>query len=176
MIEENFLIDGIWIIRNHAGVCLFESIFTDFKKRGVSRDLITGLLTAIVSFSEEAFEDKLEYIKFKEHKIVLKFTKELMFIVAISEETDKVEKRILDKIDVITEKFYERFGEILPQERFDGGVSVFESFTEDLETMVRRKPLTIKLINEKKIQRKREKKLERRKRREREMQRASYSR
>ena len=80
----DFLIDGCWVLRTYSGVCLVEEIYTDFKKEGISRDLITGFLSAIVAFADEAFKDELQSIKFANHKILLRLTKSVIFVVAFS--------------------------------------------------------------------------------------------
>ncbi|MBN1802572.1 MAG: hypothetical protein JW891_13755 [Candidatus Lokiarchaeota archaeon] len=83
---EEFVIDGIWILKNHSGVCIFEEIYVDFKKEGISKDLVSGLLSAIVSFIQDAFKDKLEYIMFSNRRIVLKYNPYVLFVVALGAE------------------------------------------------------------------------------------------
>ena len=170
----DFLIDGLWILRNYAGICLFEEIYTDFKKEGVSKDLITGLLSAIVSFSVEAFKDKLEFIKFESHKIILKFADDLLYIVAISLEPDIIEEAIYEKIDHIHTIFYKKYENILQTDKWDGSTEVFNSFSDELQQIVHRKPLNIKLLKEKMMKRLQQKRQDRIMRRKDEIKRLRY--
>jgi hypothetical protein len=176
-----FLIDGCWILRTLSGVCLVEEIYTDFKKEGISKDLITGFLSAIVSFSEEAFSDDLHSIKFSNHKILLRFTEEVIFVIAISYQnlsiTDDVKTsmkaQINEIIDKIVENFNEKYKKYLPADVWDGSVKIFEDFSSDLGDIVKREPLSLKLITLEKILRKNKKREDRRKRRKEEVRRTS---
>ncbi len=169
----DFLIDGCWILRTYSGVCLIEEIYADFKKEGISRDLITGFLSAIVSFADEAFKDELQYIKFANHKILLRFTKSVIYVVAfsilnvhLSEDLRKsIKSEINEIIDKIILRFEEKYQQYLPDDVWDGSIMMFESFSNDLKKIVKREPLSLKLIMLEKTLRKNKKSLERRKRR-----------
>jgi len=177
----DFLIDGIWILRIYSGVCLFEEIYADFKKEGISRDLVTGFLSAIVSFADEAFKDELRYIKFENHKILLRFTKHVIFVVALSIEdisaSQEVKKTIKQQISAIIDKiiytFNEKYKKYLPDDVWDGSVKKFDSFSRDLREIVNREPLSLKLIMLEKTIRKNKKSEERRRRRKEELRRFS---
>ncbi|MHA1147510.1 MAG: hypothetical protein ACTSR8_04630 [Promethearchaeota archaeon] len=174
MANDNLLIEGIWIIRNYAGICLYEAVYTDFKQEGISKDLITGLLSAIVSFSVECFNDKLEFIKFKNHKIILKFENDLLYIVAISLEPSIIEQAIYERINLISDTFSSKFKTILENERWDGSIEIFKTFSEDLQKIVQRKPLNIRLLKEKMMKRLQKKRQDRILRRKDEIRRLHY--
>ncbi len=169
----DFLIDGCWILRTYSGICLVEEIYADFKRDGVSRDLITGFLSAIVSFATEAFNDKLEYIKFANHRIILRFTEEVIFVIALSIENIAISESVKATIkaqinDIINEiilRFTDKYSKFLTDDVWDGSVKMFNSFSEDLKSIVKREPLTLKLIMLEKTLRKNRKSEERRQRR-----------
>ncbi len=170
---QSILVDGIWILKNKSGICLFEEIYTDFKKEGISKDLISGFLSAIVSFTDECFKDELKYIKFKNHKILLDFTEELIVVVAVSIkriDQDNIVKKttkshIKEIVKNISQIFNERFHFEIKNEVWEGDLQKFGSFSQDLQNIVNREPLKIKLILLEKKIRKDEKREERRKRR-----------
>jgi len=179
----DFLIDGIWILRQYSGVCLFEEIYTDLKKGGISKDLITGFLSAIVSFAEEAFRDELKNIKFTKYKILLEFTKEVIIVVAISiqnlpvstELKKNLKIEIKETIKKIVNRFNEKYLHYLGEDLWQGNVSLFDAFSEDLREIVKREPMSIKLIMLKQNLRKRKRQATRRIQRKQEVKRIEKS-
>lgn len=169
MKEREFLIDGIWILDIDSGLCLFEENYVDFKKEGISRDLITGFLSAIINFIGEAFNDKLQFIMFSNHKILFKFyLNKLLFVVAINTyvtNNPEINSHVIGCIDDISERFYEKFHSRFENGGWDGYMRGFKAFSHDLRDIIKRKPLSIKLLTLEKIKRKKRKKEERRKQR-----------
>ncbi|MHA1293463.1 MAG: hypothetical protein ACTSQJ_12435 [Promethearchaeota archaeon] len=171
----DFLVDGIWILKTYSGVCLFEENYVDFKKEGISKDLITGFLAAILHFTEEAFKDEIEYIKFKNHKIIFKFCQNILFVIAVRDQEPLIDAEIYKTIDIIVEKFNNRFQNKLQHDIWNGAVKIFDIFSNDIKDIVKRHPLKIKLLKQKRIERFRKKEEERRKRIKEELKRTVYN-
>ncbi|MFX1236866.1 MAG: hypothetical protein ACFFAS_20580 [Promethearchaeota archaeon] len=170
--SEEFVIDGIWILKNNSGVCLFEEIYVDFKKEGISKDLVSGLLSAIVSFIQDAFIDKLEYLMFSNRRLVLKYNPHVLFVVAISAkkvEDSDFKSHIEECMNKINDAFNAKYFNLFESKKWDGNIVQFYSFTEALQKIVHRTPLDIELLNIRRIRRKTRRKLERRMRRYREL-------
>ena len=69
---NEFLIDGLWILEIESGSCLFEE---NYKKWSVQdTQLISSFLTAIRSFTKEAFSEDIEFIQFKTRKIIFEIS------------------------------------------------------------------------------------------------------
>lgn len=181
---SNFLIDGVWILKTYSGICLFEEIYDeDLKRESITKDLITGFLTAIVSFAEEAFKDDIKHIKFSNHRIILEYTEHIIFVIAVSipkiymnrEIKEAFKHQINQTIERIVFKFNEKFGAIFKEKNWDGAVKIFLKFSEDLKEIIPdyRKPLSVKLISLEKTLRKTKDRTDRRLRRQAELKRLS---
>jgi len=138
-------IDAVWIL-NHAGILLFEENYADLNQEGVATDLITAFLSAILTFSDEAFSDAIEHIKFSNRKIIFRSDEHVLYVVATSKESTS-DTQIKKMINQIAEKFEERFGEFFANmEFFDGRVSRFDDFSEDLKQIVKEEPVSVKFL------------------------------
>jgi hypothetical protein len=146
MTPPEFYIDAIWVL-NHAGILLFEETYTaDITREGTATDLITAFLSAILTFAGEAFVDQIEHIQFSSRKIIFKFSDYVLFVIAADEHSAK-DKQIRKLIIEIADKFGKKFNSYFEKSQFfDGKVSRFESFSEDLKDIVQKEPLSVKFL------------------------------
>ncbi|TFG15365.1 MAG: hypothetical protein EU535_01705, partial [Promethearchaeota archaeon] len=84
MIED--FIDSIWISEIESGIVIYEAIYTDITKSGISTDMILNFLSALVSFADEVFVDEIKHIKLSNHKIFFDFLKHVMLVVSLSDK------------------------------------------------------------------------------------------
>ena len=144
--STEFLIESLFILESISGICLFEENYADITKDGMSTDLISSFLSAILSFAGEAFTDEIQYIKFSNRKIIFEFTQHILFVIAVNDETPANKAQIKRLIDNITKSFKNRYSKVFETGSWGGNVRQFNDFSEDLYKIVRREPLSIKLL------------------------------
>ncbi len=159
---DDFLIDGLWILDVESGSCLFEENYKKWSKQDTQ--LISSFLTAIRSFTKEAFSEDIEFIQFKTRKIIFEISNKILFIIAVS-NSDLDEEILKITIKELINQFNAKFYSILIKKKFMYEFKKFKSFSDDLRYIIDRKPVKIRLIKEGKIHRLYQKRDERRLRR-----------
>ena len=107
--SEVYFIESLWVLQSTGGILIFEENYIDFRKEGMSTDLISSFLAAIVSFTDEAFADEIQHIQFSNRKIVFKFTEHVLFVIAISDKSRAPDFKIKKIIENIADSFYKNF-------------------------------------------------------------------
>jgi len=159
---NEFVIDGLWILEIESGSCLFEE---NYKKWSIQdTQLISSFLTAIRSFTKEAFSEDIEFIQFKTRRIIFEISGKILFILAVS-NSDFSEEILKSIIQNLINKFNEKFKSILEKRYIAYEFKVFKSFSKDLRQIIDRKPVNIKILMDNRIDRLHRKKNERRMRR-----------
>jgi hypothetical protein len=124
---------NIWIIKKPSGTCLVDAKFQDLPTSSSSVDgnIMSGLLTAFSTFTEEILEEPIRIFETASYKIC--FYVESMFYVAMLADSripatafELIAKRLAKVIPV-------KYPALLA-EGFDGDLSPFESLKSDLET------------------------------------------
>ena len=167
----DLLIDGLWIIESDSGSCIFEENYRKWSAKDTQ--LIASFLSAIRSFSREAFSEDIEFIKFKSRKIIFEVSGNILFVIALVKKSDASEKEIKSAIKNIIKRFNARFSFIIDRNGLEKEFKLLEVFSDDLRELVDRKPLKIKILKEEQIERLHKKRLSRRLRRIEEIQRCS---
>ena len=147
-INDSFLIESLWVLENASGICVFEENYVDFTNEGMSTDLIGSFLSALITFAGETFTDEIQHVQFSNRKIIFKFSDYLLFIVAINDNVPLSDFQVKKKIDRIAGLFNEKYQHVFEREdqNWGGNVSQFNSFSEDLKKIVKREPLSIKIL------------------------------
>ena len=78
---NEFLIDGLWILDIDSGSCLFEENYKIWSVKDTQ--LISSFLSAIRSFTREAFSEDIQFIKFTRHKVIFEISGRILFIIAV---------------------------------------------------------------------------------------------
>jgi hypothetical protein len=146
MIEESHSIESLWILEKKSGICIFEDNYVDFTNVGISSELIAGFLSALLTFAGKAFSDNVEFIKFSKRKMFFEFTKFFLFVIAINENVPYDETQVIKIRKTISKVFSKRFQDIFTNNNWDGDITVFYNFSEDLQYIVERKPINKKFI------------------------------
>jgi len=160
---KDFLIDGLWVLDYNSGICIFEENYRDWST-DLSTDLISSFLTAILSFANEAFIDAIQFIQFANHKIIFEFKEHALFVIAVS-DSNISEEQIKATIEKVANKFIKKFHAIFENGHLKGNIKQFNEFSEELKKIVKKEPLTKKLITTEQIERLQRKREERRMRR-----------
>jgi hypothetical protein len=144
--KQEILIDGLWVLENSSRICIFEENYVDFIKEGKPTDIVSSFLAALLTFADETFIDEIQFIKFSNRKILFKFSQYLLFVFAINDKDINKEYQIKAICNIIVNRFNEKFGHIFENNNWNGSISVFESFSEDLREIIDREPLKIKIF------------------------------
>ncbi|MFX1339109.1 MAG: hypothetical protein ACFFDK_10915 [Promethearchaeota archaeon] len=140
------LIDGLWILESSSRICIFEENYVDFIKEGKSTDMVSSFLAALLTFADETFIDEIQFIKFSNRKILFKFSQYLLFVFAINDKDNNKDFQIKAICNIIINRFNEKFVNIFENNNWNGNISIFESFSEDLREIINREPLKIKIF------------------------------
>ncbi len=160
---KDFLIDGLWVLDYNSGICIFEENYRDWST-DLSTDLISSFLTAILSFANEAFIDAIQFIQFANHKIIFEFNEYALFVIAVS-NSNISEEQLKATIEKVATKFIKKFHVIFKNGKLKGNIKQFDEFSEELKKIVKKEPLSKKLITTEQIERLQKKREERRMRR-----------
>ena len=141
-----FLIDGLWILESSSRICIFEENYVDFIKEGKPTDIVSSFLAALLTFADETFIDEIQFIKFSNRKILFKFSQYLLFVFAINDKDMNKDYQVKAICNIIINRFNEKFAYIFENDAWNGNISTFESFSEDLREIINREPLKIKIF------------------------------
>lgn len=124
------MINAIWIIRKDDSICIFHQ---KFHGKTIDRDLFSGFLSGMYSFSEEVTETGgIEIMELKDMSLLYGIFSDLIFIFAVTkdEDVDYLRKKIKD----ISKIFIDKYDDLL--EDWNGEVSIFEPFERDLNLIL----------------------------------------
>ncbi|HUY01211.1 MAG TPA: hypothetical protein VMV49_16745 [Candidatus Deferrimicrobium sp.] len=124
------MINGIWIIKKDAGICIFHKVF---EGKEIDPQLFSGFLSGIYTFSEEISESGgIETLELKEVRILYGVVSDLIFILSITkdEDVDIIRKKISD----ISKVFHEKYSDLL--QNWDGNIGIFEPFNRNLNQIM----------------------------------------
>lgn len=150
MMEEKnpeFLIESLWVLENNSRICVFEQNYVDFTKDGMSTDMVSSFLAAILTFADETFTDEIQFIKFSNRRMLFRFSKYFLFVIAISDKDENRSNHIRQICNNIVNKFNEKYEHIFEKNQWNGSISIFDDFCEDLKEIVKKEPLKIKFFD-----------------------------
>ena len=149
MIEKNnddTVIESIWILEKKTGLCIFEANYVDITKDGLHTDLVGNFLSALLTFAEETFTDQIKYVKFSNRKVEFSFTEYFLFAIFISDKNIDSDNDVNNKIDRIIFKFNDKYQNVFKNNNWNGNITLFNDFSEDLKQLIKEEPLKIKFF------------------------------
>lgn len=141
---DEFFIESLWILGSNSGICIFEQNYVDITKDNVSVDIISSFFSAILGIAQESFVDEIQYIKFSKRKLFFDFREDLLFIVSVKDTKNSGDEQIKRVIKNIAEQFIVKYRPVLSQ--FGGNISQFNDFSTNLEEIVKRKPIPLRIL------------------------------
>ena len=138
--EEN--LDSLWIL-NNSGLCLLHRIF-DSNKNYMDESMVGGFLVAIISFTQNSFNDSIEKISLGKFDIY--FQSFERFIIVVSSKKGKEVRNLQDLISRLGNEFQKKYYEILIDTEIMMSTEMFESFGETIDTIFGIK--TVRIIPE----------------------------
>jgi len=144
--KEKYLIDSLWVLEGNSGIVIFEENYSDFTKEGMTSDLVSAFLSALLSFTEESFASDIKHIKLSDRKILFEASEYVMFVVS-QRDFSISDKKIKALIKEIADRFNEKFNPFFERTKnWDGRIKRFQGFSKDLKEIVRKEPLTVKFL------------------------------
>jgi len=118
------LLRDIYIV-SESGAVLFHRLFDE----GMDDQLFGALMSALNSFAEELAKGGLSNFEIRDKRFTILKTNNLIFIA--TSDTNIKNKKILQELDVIAQKFYAQYFLILKD--WDGDIDHFVNFREVIE-------------------------------------------
>lgn len=127
-------IDEFWII-NEGGLCLYTISVEN--ESNLDLGLFSGFVTAIDRFGENLSNNKIQKLKLGKNLIVFKKNSKnnLLFVGSTIKSSEKKLRKILDEIE---RKFLAKYSNGLIS-NWDGDLSIFEDFSEEIKRLFRGK-------------------------------------
>ena len=123
MIKKDYR--ALWIVTS-TGICLF---YHSIEKLGVDQTLIGGFISAILSFTESVFTDKLSSFDMSLGRLSCRYADKVIY--CLLTKKDVKESKIVDFLQQVEQKFTEKY---LKEVDFNGitDIAQFEGFQSDL--------------------------------------------
>ena len=123
------ILEDIWILLE-SGVVLFERIID----KKINTQLFGGLMSALNSFAEQLSEGGLSNFEISNKKLVLMKKSKIIVVVSVSKNVK--EKRVIEQLNKISEKFFELYPLEWLEKEWDNDVSYFLEFDKEIEQIL----------------------------------------
>jgi len=111
----------VWVV-TETGIALFSRVFN----QDHDQQLFAGVLSALNSFSEQISEGGLSSFQVSEIRFSMIKRKGLIFVASSNPRAKK--KKALDELNIIAEKFLNKYSKIL--EDWNSDISQFADFSQ----------------------------------------------
>lgn len=119
------VLQDIWILDRNSGVVLFHRVFDE----ELDVQLFGGLMSALNSFAEILSKEGLTSFELSQKRFGILKQKNFLFIGNCSKKVK--EKKIIEELEIISEKFFEIYADIL--DSWQGDITMFQSFEKEIE-------------------------------------------
>jgi hypothetical protein len=120
------ILHDLWIITNE-GIVLFNHSFNP----EIETQLFGALLSALNTFAEELSEGGLQNFELSNKQYIIMKKNKLIFI---ANSPKKVKKnKIINELESISEKFFDKYGTVLEKGNWDGDIDLFADFEEEIK-------------------------------------------
>ena len=123
------IIEDLWILLE-SGVVLFKRIID----KTIKTQLFGALMSALNSFAERLSDGGLSNFDLSERRFVLMKKNNVLFVSGASKKVK--EKRIIEQLNKVAEKFFELYPTEWIQNDWDNDVSYFEDFEKELDSIL----------------------------------------
>lgn len=144
--KDELLIESLWILSSESGICIYEENYEDITKDGISVDLISSFISALLTFADETFTDEIKHIKFANRKIVFHFSEYFLFVIAVHDQAPASDREIKEVIIKIADEFNKKYFELFAENKWDGNIDTFKPFSNDLRKIVKKEPISEKFL------------------------------
>ncbi|TFF92848.1 MAG: hypothetical protein EU543_04905 [Promethearchaeota archaeon] len=119
------VLQDIWILDRNSGVVLFHRVFDE----ELDVQLFGGLMSALNSFAEILSKEGLTSFELSQKRFGILKRRNFLFIGNSSKKVK--EKKIIEELEIISEKFFEIYADIL--DSWQGDITMFQSFEKEIE-------------------------------------------
>ncbi len=122
------MVKAFYVLLN-SGEPLFHK---DYGEKKVDESLFSGFLGAVYTFAKELGHSDIQTMEMGDAKFICEVSENLIFVVVVGKDED--EQEIKNFLGFASKNFINRFRDEL--KRWRGDVTVFRSFSEDLDILV----------------------------------------
>ncbi|TFF94791.1 MAG: hypothetical protein EU543_00400 [Promethearchaeota archaeon] len=119
------VLQDIWILDRNSGVVLFNRVYDE----ELDVQLFGGLMSALNSFAEILSKEGLTSFELSQKRFGILKRKNFLFIGNCAKKVK--EKKIIEELEIISEKFFEIYADIL--DSWQGDITMFQSFEKEIE-------------------------------------------
>ncbi|MHA1386239.1 MAG: hypothetical protein ACTSR3_21000 [Candidatus Helarchaeota archaeon] len=134
----------IYILKK-SGACLFHQQFYNVKENNLEVDLISGFFSAIILFTSQFINKKLEIMEIEYLRLIFREKNDYIFV-AFVDENESI-SQVFEILDKIGNGFFEVYGEILNNWNFDR--EIFQGFDKIIEKIITKEDINRILLIEK---------------------------
>ena len=118
------ILQDLWIL-TESGVSLFSRI----QDEALNDQLFAALMSALNSFSEEIAKGGLSNFQLSTKRFSI--VKKNAFIFVVSSALKTKEKKVIEELEIIIEKFFDKYEDVLKE--WDNDISYFEGFEKEID-------------------------------------------
>lgn len=123
------IIDNLWILLE-TGIVLFKRIID----KNIKTQLFGGLMSALNSFSERLSDGGLTNFEISNKRFILMKKNNIIFVASALKNVK--EKRVIEKLNRVSEKFFELYPLEWIQKEWDSDISYFSDFEQEIESIL----------------------------------------
>ena len=123
------IIEDLWILLE-SGVVLFKRIID----KTIKTQLFGALMSALNSFADRLSDGGLSNFELSDRRFVLMKKNNVLFVSCASKKVK--EKRIIEQLNKVAEKFFELYPLKWIQNEWDSDISYFSDFKKELESIL----------------------------------------
>ena len=128
------MIEEFWIV-DKSGICFFHRSIDNNNEIGDDYEqLLGGVFTGLITFSNQLTTTNLQKIETKDNKILFFIEGRLIFV--IKAELNSSDKKIREKIKILEDHFIKRFKDEI--NNFNGEISSFKKFEDELDKIFKK--------------------------------------
>lgn len=124
------MIQYINILTNNGKSLLFRN----YGVAEVDKDLLAGFLSAFSSFIQEISQSEIRSTETGDNKYFYMSVQNLIFVVCADKEDE--DNEITNKLNLIAEKFLEKYEGIIKNDKWAGNRAIFNEFNEELDKSI----------------------------------------
>jgi hypothetical protein len=122
------ILEDIWILLE-SGVVLVKRI-TD---KNIKTQLFGGLMSALNSFADQLSDGGLSSFEISQKKFVLMKQNKIIFVTTVAKNIK--EKRVIEQLSKVSEKFFELYPLEWLQKEWDSDISYFSDFKKEIDSI-----------------------------------------
>ena len=120
------VLQDIWILTN-SGVVLFNRVFD----KNMKTQLFGALMSALNSFAEKLSDGGLSNFELSNKRFVIMKKTGFLYVANASKKVK--EKKVIEQMEKVSEKFFEKYPIEWFETDWDNDVSIFTDFEQEIE-------------------------------------------